>query len=57
LNSRDEPLSNASYDFTVLRDYGVLTLVAEHQRHGAIEHVYMATDRGKALQRLLADLG
>lgn len=56
-NSRYEPLNNVSYHFTALRDYGILAVVAEHPRRGAIEHVYGATDRGKALQRLLADLG
>jgi DNA-binding transcriptional ArsR family regulator len=51
-----QAFASVSYHFTALLDFGVLTLVAQHPRRGAVEHVYAASNRGKVLQRLLADL-
>jgi len=39
----DEGLSQVSYHVTVLRDYGLITLVETEPRRGAVEHYYRAT--------------
>jgi DNA-binding transcriptional ArsR family regulator len=41
----EEPLPNVSYHVRILADMGLLTLVSETPRRGAIEHHYKATLR------------
>ncbi len=41
----NEPLGNVSYHVVVLRDLGMVELVATAQRRGAVEHFYRARFR------------
>jgi DNA-binding MarR family transcriptional regulator len=50
------PLGTLSYHVRCLAAIGLLKLVAQRPRRGALEHIYELTTRGRALRAVALDL-